>query len=336
MKSKTINSHIKRIEVLISGNAIDRLPVALWRHFPVDDQIPETLAKATAAFQDQYDFDLIKITPASSFQIKDWGAKDIWKGNPEGTREYTRRIVQKPDDWYKLKPLKVEKGWLAGQLACAAMIANRYHGDTPVLQTIFSPLAQAKNLAGQELLITHIHQYPDAVLQGLKVITETTIGFIEALLTTGIQGVFYAVQHAQSTLLSAEEFIRFGRSFDLPVLQAAQPLWCNMLHLHGENLLFDQILDYPVQILNWHDRSTPPSLKEALHQFNGVICGGLHQWQTLVLGDPKAVRRESSQAIKQTGGQRFLLGTGCVTPITAPHGNIMAARLAVEGITRDV
>ena len=30
----------------------------------------------------QYDFDLVKVTPASSFCLRDWGAEDRWTGNP--------------------------------------------------------------------------------------------------------------------------------------------------------------------------------------------------------------------------------------------------------------
>ncbi len=330
MKTKTSVSHKQRIEDLLKGKHPDRLPVALWRHFPVDDQNPETLARAITAFQDQFDFDLIKITPASSFQIKDWGATDLWKGNPEGTREYSKRIIQKPDDWYTLRPIKPNKGWLAGQLKCATMIVDRYQNKTPVLQTVFSPLAQAKNLAGGELLISHLREYPDSLIYGLRVITETTIAFIEALIKTQVDGIFFAVQHAQSSLLTVEEFTCFGKDFDLPILRAAQPLWCNMLHVHGEDLLFDQILDYPVQILNWHDQNTPPSLKKALSQFSGAVCGGLRQWQTLVLGDPQAIVRETRRAIRQTEGHRLLLGTRCVTPITVPYGNLMTVRKIVE------
>ena len=55
--------------------ALDRPPVALWRHFPVDDQSPETLAAATLDFQHHYGFDLVKVTPASSFSIKGLGRR---------------------------------------------------------------------------------------------------------------------------------------------------------------------------------------------------------------------------------------------------------------------
>ena len=36
--------------------------------------------------------------------------------------------------------------------------------------------------------------------------------------------------------------------------------------------------------------------------------------------------KEAADAIAQTGGRRFILGTGCVVPVIAPHGNILATR----------
>ncbi len=36
--------------------ALDRPPVALWRHFPMDDQDPATLAAATLDFQQSLQF----------------------------------------------------------------------------------------------------------------------------------------------------------------------------------------------------------------------------------------------------------------------------------------
>ena len=45
-----MTTHKERIQASIKGEIIDRPPVALWRHFPIDDQSPETLAAATSAF----------------------------------------------------------------------------------------------------------------------------------------------------------------------------------------------------------------------------------------------------------------------------------------------
>ncbi len=326
----TVMDHRQRLEICLSGETPDRPPVSLWRHFPVDDQTPEGLAAATINFQKLYDFDFVKVTPASSFCLKDWGSQDEWRGSTEGTRAYTHRVIQHPEDWTRLRALAPTKGELGKQLTCLRLILDALGERTPVIQTVFSPLAQARNLVGAERLLVHMRRYPQALHAGLKVIAETTQRFVEAALKTGIAGVFYAVQHAQYGLLTADEFDVFGRAYDLPVLAAASDGWFNLLHLHGGEVMFDRLADYPVQAINWHDRETAPSLAEALTRFDGVVCGGLRRIDTMVLGTPESVRDEAQQAIEATGGRRFILGTGCVTPITAPHGNLLAARRSVE------
>ena len=84
-----------------------------------------------------------------------------------------------------------------------------------------------------------------------------------------------------------------------------------------------------MQIINWHDRDTAPSLAEALSRFQGGLCGGLSR-ETMVYGKAAAVQSEAADAIEQTDGRRLLLGTGCVVPVIAPHGNLIAARNSVE------
>jgi uroporphyrinogen decarboxylase len=201
-----MTSHRERIQACLNGEQTDRTPIALWRHFPVDDQDPETLAAATLHFQNIYDFDIVKVTPASSFAVKDWGVEDQWMGDAEGSRRYTKRIIQEPGDWEKLPMLEPSSPHLAGQLACLRLIRQNLSPQTPLIQSIFNPLAQAKNLAGNEMLIRHIREQPEAVLKGLETIAKTTARFVEAVCEIGVDGIFYAVQHAQSELLSLEEY----------------------------------------------------------------------------------------------------------------------------------
>jgi uroporphyrinogen decarboxylase len=110
------------------------------------------------------------------------------------------------------------------------------------------------------------------------------------------------------------------------LLQAADGLWLNTLHIHGQQVMFRLLADYPVQVVNWHDRETPPNLREGKTLVSGAVLGGLRQWETLLRGTPGDVEREAKDAIKQTGGRGFILGTGCVTPITSPWANLRAAR----------
>jgi uroporphyrinogen decarboxylase len=327
--SNSTPTHRERLQACLNGKILDRPPVALWRHFPVDDQTPEGLAAATLLFQRTYDFDLVKVTPASSFFVKDWGVEDAWQGDAEGTRGYTKRVIRDASDWERLPVLDPIAPHLADQLTSLRLLRQELGKDVPIIQTIFSPLAQAKNLAGGETLIMHLRESPKPVMQGLEIITETTRRFIEAASHTGIDGIFYAVQHAQANLLSKDEFRLFSKTYDLAILENVQDLWCNMVHIHGKDIYFNQVAGYPVQILNWHDRETAPSLREAQKSFNGVICGGL-SLETLVLGRPAEIRKEAAEANQQTKGQRFILGTGCVIPTITPHGNILTARQCVE------
>jgi uroporphyrinogen decarboxylase len=324
-----MTTHKERIEISLNGEMPDRPPVALWRHFPVDDQDPKSLAEATLFFQYTYDFDLVKVTPASSFCLKDWGVDDEWTGHTEGTRQYTKRLIHTPRDWETLPVLDPGAAHLARQLDCLRFIRAGLAPDTPLLQTIFSPLAQAKNLAGNDTLLAHLRLYPEAVMKGLATITETTRRFVEACLDTGIDGIFYAIQHAQASLLTLEEYQTLGLPYDQKSIEPAEGLWCNLLHMHGHDIYFSLLDSLKFQIVNWHDRETFPSLAEGQNHFPGIVCGGMRQ-DTLVYGNQADVQGEAADAIEQTGAKRFILGTGCVVPVIASHGNLSAARKSVE------
>lgn len=325
-------SHSDRLRLTLTGEKPDRIPVAFWHHLPVDDQDPLKFAEGVIAFQKQFDFDLVKVTPASSFCLKDWGAKDKWQGRDEGTRAYSNYVIKHPDDWGRLKTLNPLNHHLGNQLKSLGILQKTFGEQTPYLQTIYSPLAQAKNLVGADNLLAHIRKFPEAVHEGLRIIQSATISFINALKDLGVSGIFYAIQHASYRILSEEEYRVFGRFYDLPILNSANDFWANIVHLHGLEVMFDLISDYPAQIINWHDRETQPSLAEGLTHFKGTVCGGLSRLNTMVLGNEKKIRQEVLDAVDQTNGRRFILSSGCVLPLTTPFGNIMYARNLVEDL----
>ena len=319
-----MTTHRERIQACFEGEQTDRTPIALWRHFPEEDQNPETLAAATIKFQQTYDFDIVKVTPSSSFMVKDWGVDDEWQNNPEGSREYTKRAIQKPQDWETLKLLDPTAPHLAAQLQCLKLVREGIGAETPVLQTVFNPMSQAKNLAGNDLLLEHIKKHPEAVMKGLETITKSTVKFIEAVHEIGADGIFYAIQHAQGRILELDEYKNIALPYDQQVLKPAEEFWCNLLHLHGKDVYFSLLRLMNFQIVNWHDRETYPSLSEAKSLYRGVVCGGVRQ-ETLYSGTPAQVKEEAANAIQQTKGKRFILGTGCVVYYQSAHENIMAA-----------
>lgn len=320
----------ERLEATIAGEPTDRTPVALWRHWPGDDQDAEALAMAHIKWQQDYDWDLIKVSPASSYCLVDWGVEDRWGGNEEGTRDYTKRLVEEPEAWQELEPLDPTKGMLATQIKTLTLLREAWGEQVPLLATIFSPLAQAKNLAGADRALAHMRSHPDTFIEGLETITESILRYIEAAEAAGISGIFYAIQHARYRLMSPTEYKTFGQPYDEEILSAASDLWLNMIHLHGDDdVIFDVVADYDVPLLNWHDRDSNISLKLGMEQFSGVLSGGVSR-DTMHTGTPVDVLDEARDAVEQTDGRRLLLGTGCVVMTNTPTRNIRALREFAE------
>ena len=94
--------------------------------------------------------------------------------------------------------------------------------------------------------------------------------------------------------------------------------------------MFELAAQLPCQVVNWHDRDAGPSLAEAKKGLQAAVCGGLQRERTLVLGDPATVRSEAEDALRSVDGRGIILGAGCVVPVLAPRGNLMAARAAVD------
>lgn len=318
----------RRLEAAIAGEEVDRLPVALWRHWPGDDQDGAALAAAHLKWQADYDWDVVKVGPASSYSVVDWGVEDRWEGHIEGTRTTTHYPVQSPSDWEALRPLDPRQGMLAKQVEALRLVGEGLRGEVPFIATLFSPLSMAKHLAGNETVLSHMRHSPDSFRRGLETMTESILRFIDAARPTGIAGIYYAVQHAVFPLMSRDEFETFGRLYDLQILEGAGDLWCNIVHLHGTRVMFDVVAGYPAPFLNWHDRDTGISLAEGLRHIRGAASGGVSQW-TIHQDGPDETLAEIADARQQTGGRRLLLGTGCVTMTTTPLRNIRAFREAV-------
>jgi uroporphyrinogen decarboxylase len=321
-----------RVSAAVHGERGDRVPIALWRHWPGDDQTAAGLANAVVKWQMAYDFDLIKVTPASGYAVEDWGARFVDKRNREGTRDYVDRPVKHVRDWEKLWPLDVKAGVLGRELQALRLIRAQVGPDVSVLQTIFSPLTVARNLAGEELWISHLREHPQELRRGLSIIADTYARFTQECLRSGADGIFFATQCASLDVLTEAEYEEFGIPYDRHVLgAAAEKASLTLLHIHGFNIMFDLLAHaYPVHIINWHDRRTAPNLADARIRAHTAIMGGLNEWQTLADGTAEQVTDEVRDAIRQTSGRGFLVGAGCVVAVDTPEANLRAARAAAE------
>ena len=323
----------ERVVAALKGEAVDRPPVALWQHHPEQDRTARGLARAVAEWQNRWDWDFVKVTPASGFYFEDWGGAFEYPhpGNAHGTRTVLSRPVQSRQALQNLEPLDVSQGVYGRELQALRELRSLLDEDVPVLETIFSPFNVAYGLMGDFLAIA-MADYPADLRRAMDVITEGTTAFGLASLEAGADSIFFATQMAQPGLVGEDQFQTWGIPYDQQVLNALRDSTAFLLlHIHGDDIYFDlPVQAYPVDAVNWHTRIAGPSFPDALTKFSGAVVGGLTE-QVLTGGRPDEVRSQAVDAINQTGGRRFILGAGCVTPITTPEENIQAVRDAIGG-----
>jgi uroporphyrinogen decarboxylase len=282
----------------VHGEAVDRPPVCFWHHFRPHGS-GHTLADATARFFDEtFDLDIAKLMPDLPYPF------------PE-------RSINQIDDWRLLEPIDRERSRYAGQWAEAVETLRAELGfETPIVATVFSPLAQAMYLAAdQDTFLNHAREAPVVIHEALSLIAENLRAHMRDLIDAGADGVFFALQGCSTAIMPEALYREIGRPYDLLALQGAAHGWLNILHIHGErDLMFDPMLDYPVSVLSWSDRLAGPSLRDARVKTSKCLMGGWHEFGALSNGPEEAITAEAEDAIAQTGGRKFILANGCSVP----------------------
>ncbi len=319
----------ERVEAAIAGRPVDRVPFAFWMHLPEIDRDPERLARATIDLHRRYDMDYVKVMFRSSWCTEDWGVTFRGYHPTRGYLLTERYAVREPGDWERLPVLFPDVGTFGEQLRVLRLVADELNGEAPILATLFAPSMIASQLAGEAVFVRHLREYPDAVHAGLRTITRTLLHFAQACLDQGADGLFYAIQQASRRVLTETEYRSIGPLYDFAVLNDVHGRSrLTMLHLHGDDLMFEELATYPSHVLNWYDRASGPTLTAARARTTRCLAGGIDHERTLVLGTPEEIAAEVRDAIAQMNGRGLLLAPGCGVPTIVSEASLRAAREA--------
>jgi uroporphyrinogen decarboxylase len=103
-----------------------------------------------------------------------------------------------------------------------------------------------------------------------------------------------------------------------------------MLHVCRQNVMFDLMADYPVDVIHWDDRTSyGPNVAEAQQRTDKGLSGGVST-KTLRHGTAADVLAEARDAIAQAGGTGLILAPTCTIDGYTPDANLSAMRQAVE------
>jgi uroporphyrinogen decarboxylase len=319
-------THRERIAATFAGREVDRPAVSLWRHFGGIDMTSQGLTDAMVGFQAAFDFDFVKFMPTGTYTIIDWGAETVWVPNDNGIRTVTSVPIKRADDWRRLADLDTSAGVLGMVNDALARTVGAVGRETPVLQTIFSPLTTARKLGGAATL-AHMRQDPDALAAGMETIERVTARLIADAISRGAD-LFYALQSGTADILTADEFATWETDAAGRLLSGLPADTLVVLHTHGEHLWFDEVAAWDVDGVNWHDRSAGPSLAAARGRTAKAFVGGIEAWADLRSGTTLDITTRVHEALDSAPG--IVIGPGCVIPADSAAHLISAARTAVD------
>ena len=319
---------IDQLHAVMKGEDLEHTPHAVWRHFPVDDLYAERLAKKQLAYNEKFDSIVMKVSPNGRYCVTDWGCEiDFDEKKLSGSAFCTSYRVKSMDDWTTLEELDVNDGMFGEQLKALDLIREGLKDDTPFVETIFNPLMIAGKLVEDRKLVKKtMIENPNALKEGLKVITKAMIDFSKISVEKGAIGMFIATQEATYDFLSEEQYKEFGMKYDLKIMDAIKnKAKFNMIHIHGNNIMFDLIAkNYPTEALNWHDQLTPPNMAEAFSKFKGVLMGGIEEQKYILNSKEEELLNSLKETIDSVNNRRLIIAPGCVIPINVPDDKVEA------------
>jgi uroporphyrinogen decarboxylase len=340
----------ERVDAALRGEAVDRVPVAAWRHFIPEETSVEQLAAVSLKHLHDFDWDWLKVNPRATYYAEAWG-------NRYDYSDYELvlpRLIEGPLDTLadlpKIAPVNPTSGVFAEQLDLVKRIKAGMGPSTSsgahFVQTVFSPLSVLAFLLARtdehkidKLLSAQydgvrraIHEQPEATHAALSAIAQTLGKYAAATVDAGASGIFFAiVKLARQGVLTEAEYAEFGRPYDLQVLNAVQGAPFNLLHICGQYAYFDAVADYPVHAINWATVGQHnPTVGEAGKLTQRALIGGVDELGTLQTGTPDQVIAEAHEAIRATGGRHLLLTPGCGTAMDVPDANLHALRRAAD------
>jgi uroporphyrinogen decarboxylase len=331
----TVNGR-ERVLAALHGEAVDHVPISFWGHDYVAENSAEGLAEATLRRARQFDWDYLKPQSRAQSFAEMWGF--TYTPSTVATQKYTATGIplEGAADLERLLPADPTGGALGEQIQALRLVREGIGPDVPIIWTVFSPLMVARYLLQGEgtQLIDILRSEPTAVEAALEAITETLIGYVKECAQNGADGIFYATNLATRDRLTLEECARFQRPYDMRILAAVERLPFTVMHVCGQDALFDAFADYPVAAFSWAAGGSNPPLSEGHRRTGKASMGGVPAVLKGLTADDVAARVR--HAVGEMQGCWLVLAPDCSIDIGTPHELLEAATRAARTSTPTV
>jgi uroporphyrinogen decarboxylase len=112
------------VKAVFNAEPTERVPYAIWKHFPEFDKTPEGLLKAQMDFQTKYDSDIMKISISGRAFASDFGAVLGGYDADSGSRICIKYPIEKIEDWNDINEIDINNGEFGNQVEAMKLIAS--------------------------------------------------------------------------------------------------------------------------------------------------------------------------------------------------------------------
>jgi uroporphyrinogen decarboxylase len=304
-------SKIERVRGAVAGTDVDRPPFSVWYHFGLQHASAERTAEVHLEFFEAYNLDWLKVMNDYSYPM------------PRGIE-----TLSDARDLKRVIAFDVRQGSLGEQLETIRLIGQSLRGKALVVDTIFNAWNTLKRNVLKEAMGPLMEEHPAELEAALAVVNDNLIRYAIASLHGGASGIFFSVPAAPESL-TAEQYERFMRPFDMAFLEAIRPFGeFHVLHAHGKEIYLDRLQDYPVHAISWADREGGPSLAEMRRLTPRALMGGIDHGSFPYTSAAK-IREQIRSAIAEAGPRKLFVSPGCAIPSYSFPELIRAARAEV-------
>ena len=163
----------------------------------------------------------------------------------------------------------------------------------------------------------------------MAAIATSLANYARAAIERGAAGIFLSLGAATDEVMTEEEYKTWGRPFDLKILDAVRDAPFNVLHIHGRQIHFDALIDYPVSAINWSHLLTPPSLAEGRQRSGKAVLGGIDETTAAHLA-PSEIAKQITNSIHEVGARGLLITPGCSVSTDTPVRTLQAVKTTIE------
>ncbi|MHA1916392.1 MAG: uroporphyrinogen decarboxylase family protein [Promethearchaeota archaeon] len=300
------------INAVFKAEPTERVPYAIWKHFPEDDKSPEGLLKAQMDFQTKFDSDIMKISISGRAFASEFGAVLGGYDPDSGSRICMKYPIEKLEDWNNIKEIDPNNGEFGNQIKAMKLVANKVKDKVPTMMTVFSPLMVASQI--DKNIILHYREDPQFVREQFKIVESAMTEFTKASLDAGADGIFLATQHLNQRLTPDERMMLEFTPMKSLIQHSKKANTFVVLHLHGDNPDFELATKLPVDAINWHDQQTTPNLAEGRQIYKGGLLGGLNTESWKDISALKEISSMITSVYQNFRGSGLILAPGCVIP----------------------